>query len=78
MIGNVAANAATSQLRQGNEHWRTQGGGLGGSTPPPPKLFRSFDKAEPNSQFHGKHILMLSANLFEGKIWKAVQVQTLS
>jgi hypothetical protein len=29
-------------------------GGFGGSTPPPPKLFRSFDKAEPNSQFRGK------------------------
>jgi hypothetical protein len=27
-------------------------GGLGGSTPPPPK-FRSFAKAEPNSQFRG-------------------------
>jgi hypothetical protein len=27
----------------------------GGSNPPPPK-FRSFDKAEPNSQFRGKYI----------------------
>jgi hypothetical protein len=33
--------------------WRTKGG-LGGSTHPP-KL-RSFDKAELNSQFHGKYI----------------------
>jgi hypothetical protein len=32
-------------------HWRTEGG----STPPPPK-FRSFDKAEPNSQFRGKYV----------------------
>jgi hypothetical protein len=32
--------------------WRTEGG-LGGSTPP---KFRSFDEAEPNSQFHGKYI----------------------
>jgi hypothetical protein len=32
-------------------------GGLGGSTPPPPApKFLSFDKAEPNSQFHGKYI----------------------
>jgi hypothetical protein len=30
-------------------------GRLGGSTPPPPQ-FRSFDKAESNSQFHGKYI----------------------
>jgi hypothetical protein len=29
--------------------------GGGGSTPPPPK-FRSFDKAEPNSQFRGIYI----------------------
>jgi hypothetical protein len=34
--------------------WHTEGGGLGGSTPPP--KFRSFNKAEPNSQFHGKYI----------------------
>jgi hypothetical protein len=34
--------------------WRTEGG-LGAQTPLPPK-FRSFDKAEPNSQFHGKYI----------------------
>jgi hypothetical protein len=38
------------------EHWRTQRGGLGGSNPPP-KLFRSVEKAEPNSQFRGKYIL---------------------
>jgi hypothetical protein len=30
-------------------------GVLGGSNPPPPK-FRSFDKAEPNSQFRGKYM----------------------
>jgi hypothetical protein len=30
------------------------GRGFGGSKPPPP--LRSFDKAEPNSQFHGKYI----------------------
>jgi hypothetical protein len=31
------------------------GRGVGGSNPPSPK-FRSFDKAEPNSQFGGKYI----------------------
>jgi hypothetical protein len=39
--------------------WRTEeggGGGLGGSNPPPSLKFRSFDKAEPNSQFRGKYI----------------------
>jgi hypothetical protein len=35
--------------------WRTEGEGLGGSTLPPPK-FRNFDKADPNSQFRGKHV----------------------
>jgi hypothetical protein len=35
------------------EHWRTQRGVWGVQTPPP-KLFRSFYKAEPNSQFRGK------------------------
>jgi hypothetical protein len=28
-----------------------------GFKPPPPNLFRSFDKAESNSQFRGKYIL---------------------
>jgi hypothetical protein len=28
----------------------------GGSNPPPPPKFRSFDKTEPNSQFRGKYI----------------------
>jgi hypothetical protein len=37
-------------------HWRTQRGVWGVQTPPP-KLFRSFDKAEPNSQFREKYIL---------------------
>jgi hypothetical protein len=32
-----------------------RGGGLGWFNPPSPK-FRSFDKAEPNSQFRGKYI----------------------
>jgi hypothetical protein len=37
--------------------WCTEGVGLGGSnTPPPPGKFRSFDKAELNSQFHGIYI----------------------
>jgi hypothetical protein len=31
-------------------------GGLAGSTPPPPLKFRSFAKAEPNSQFRGIYI----------------------
>jgi hypothetical protein len=35
--------------------WRTEGGGWGGANPPSPK-FRSYDKAEPNSQFRGKYI----------------------
>jgi hypothetical protein len=30
--------------------------GGAGSTPPPPPKFRSFDKAEQNSQFRGKYI----------------------
>jgi hypothetical protein len=36
------------------DQWRTEGG-LGDSNPPSSK-FRSFDKAEPNSQFRGKYI----------------------
>jgi hypothetical protein len=36
------------------EQWHTEGV-WGVQTPPPPK-FRSFDKAEPNSQFCGKYI----------------------
>jgi hypothetical protein len=35
--------------------WRTEGGFGGFNTLPPPK-FRSFDKAEPNTQFRGKYI----------------------
>jgi hypothetical protein len=34
--------------------WRTEGGS--GVQPPSPPKFRSFDKAEPNSQFLGKYI----------------------
>ena len=30
--------------------------GVGVFKPPPPPKFRSFDKAEPNSQFRGKYI----------------------
>ena len=33
-----------------------RGGGLGSSNTLPPSKFRSFDKAEPNSQFRGKYI----------------------
>jgi hypothetical protein len=36
--------------------WRTAGGVWGLNPPPPPPKFRSFDKAEPNSQFRGKYI----------------------
>jgi hypothetical protein len=36
----------------GVTQWRTEGGF---KSPPPPK-FRTFDKAEPNSQFRGKYI----------------------
>jgi hypothetical protein len=39
---------------EGAIQWRTEGG-LVVQTPPPSK-FRSFDKAEPNSQFRGKYI----------------------
>jgi hypothetical protein len=35
--------------------WRTEGG-LGGFNPPLPPKFRSFNKAEPSSQFRGKYI----------------------
>jgi hypothetical protein len=35
--------------------WRAEGGGVWGFKPPSPK-FRSFDKAEPNSQFREKYI----------------------
>jgi hypothetical protein len=37
-------------------------GGVGGSTPP---KFRSFDKAEPNSQFLGKYICNCLVFLFQ-------------
>jgi hypothetical protein len=39
------------------KQWRTEGGGVGwrAQTPTLPK-FRSFSKAEPNSQFRGKYI----------------------
>jgi hypothetical protein len=33
-----------------------RGWGLEGSNPPPSPKFRSFDKAKPNSQFHGRYI----------------------
>ena len=39
--------------KQGNHQWRTEGGFR--VFKPHPK-FRSFDKAEPNSQFRGKYI----------------------
>ena len=42
--------------RTRREQWLTEEGGLGCSNPPPPSKFRSFDKAEPNSQFRGKYI----------------------
>jgi hypothetical protein len=35
--------------------WRTEGMGVWGFKPPPPK-FRSFDKTEPNSLFREKYI----------------------
>jgi hypothetical protein len=37
----------------GVDQWRTEGAGV---QPPPPPKFRSFDKAEPNSQFRGIYI----------------------
>jgi hypothetical protein len=47
--------AATTRIsRASADQWRAEGGGLGCLTPPP--KFRSFDKAEPNSQVHGKCI----------------------
>jgi hypothetical protein len=33
-----------------------RGGGFGGVQHPPTPKFLSFDKAEPNSRFHGKYI----------------------
>jgi hypothetical protein len=39
----------------GLNQWRTEGV-FGGSNHPPPPKFRSFDKAEPNSQLGGKYI----------------------
>jgi hypothetical protein len=36
--------------------WRTEGGGVWRVQTPSPPKFRSFDKAEPNSQFRGKRI----------------------
>jgi hypothetical protein len=38
----------------GTEQWRTEGG-IGAFNTPTPQKFRSFDKAEPNSQFRGKY-----------------------
>ena len=40
-----------------NDQWRTEGGVWGVQpTPPPSSKFRSFDEAEPNSQFRRKYI----------------------
>jgi hypothetical protein len=49
------ARCRQSNLRrpQGSSIPRGEGG-FGGSNPPP--KFQSFDKAEPNSLFHGKYI----------------------
>jgi hypothetical protein len=49
----LSFRAIPTWTKHGLTHWRTQGGGLGGSTPPPP---RSFEKAGPNSQFCGIYI----------------------
>jgi hypothetical protein len=47
-------NCHPSKHTVGNVHKASTEGGLGGSTPPP--KFRSFDKAEPNSQVCVKYI----------------------
>jgi hypothetical protein len=49
----VGLNSLQHFVKIGNK-WRTERG-VWGVQPPPPK-FRSFDKAEPNSQFRGKYI----------------------
>jgi hypothetical protein len=67
-VGTVRKGRSISGRRKNSTWWREQtellqwrvayrevggGGGLGGFNPP---KFRSFDKAEPNSQFRGKYI----------------------
>jgi hypothetical protein len=47
----------------------------GGFNPPPPK-FRSFDKAEPNSQFRGKYIRNCSVFLFHHPSLKNAEFRT--
>ena len=41
-----------------SDQWRTEGGGFGCSTPPPPK-FRSFDKVETDCNLGGKCLVFL-------------------
>jgi hypothetical protein len=48
-------NHSRPSRSQSMKQWLTEEGSVGGFNPPYPK-FRSFDKAEPNSQFRGKHI----------------------
>jgi hypothetical protein len=47
---------AGSILKHIHVQWHTEGRGLGGFNSPPPPKFRSFAKAEPNSQFCGIYI----------------------
>jgi hypothetical protein len=54
----IEGNMTKWHLRNGvicvtTDQWRNEGRVLGGSNPP---KFRSFDKAEPNSQLRGKYI----------------------
>jgi hypothetical protein len=54
----VVEEVSFSPVRRSGVHTAVAygGEGFGGVNPPPPPKFRSFDKAEPNSQFRGKYI----------------------
>jgi hypothetical protein len=54
VLNSVIVYIRVCPLQHTGGQWRTEGSW--GFNPPPPPKFRSFDKAEPNSQFRGKHI----------------------
>jgi hypothetical protein len=51
------------------DQWRTEEGGLGCSTPPPPK-FRRFDKVEPDFKLSGKCLVFNTPRCSEKKAVK--------